>query len=187
MKPVSTPVVTMMSIVHHNAHPGSKRSWRKLNETLRAVLRMAVRSEMRFEVDDVRDIYDLCNGSFWFGSNDEWFLSDACKVGNASAAASYLSFKGRDRFRVRPLPGISSYNANHYGLDLLCVGREVQMQGDTFEVTSFNDDKGTVTLCSYDAPEMVGPFEPWPRSSHPKRRITCTAKEFWTMHTERRS
>jgi len=139
-------VYALMSNVYDNAHPGSKKSWRKLNQTLREALSLAIRSEMQFEKDEIERIFNDLGGAHWFG-DDEWVLGKACILGNASAARSFLAWKGRKRFVWPKCDEPRSRAVSR--LNLLYVDREFPWNGETVSVTSFNDEDGTLTACSY--------------------------------------
>lgn len=166
---------TLVFKLYTYAHPGSKKSWRKLNETLRKGLSLAIRSEMKFERDEIGEIYNDMNGAYWFGADDEWILRLACTSGNASAARSYLGWKGRKRFTWpkpdRPGPQDSK-------LDLLYEGREFPWNGETVTVTSFNDEAGTLTACSYTGGKR------FTHTSKVKHRYTITPAELKAARAE---
>jgi len=158
---------TVTNFIHHvytHAHPGSKHSWRKLNHSLRKALELAITSEMRFTKRDISRIYEQCKGEYWFASR-EWILSLACQVGNATAAASYLHFVGRPRFVV---PRHAQVIPPKSRLELMFVGRQLLWEDEEVKVTSFNDDRGTVTMCTFDGALY---------SPKVKRRFTCTPGE----------
>lgn len=156
-------VYTMLQSFYHHAHPGSKHSWVRLNQVLHDALSLAIQAQMVFTLDEIQRIYNNMKGEHWFGVDDGWILRKACIVGNASAARSYLKWKGRRRFTVP--------KDKQAKLDLLYENREFTWKGERVTVTSFDDEAGTVTVCSYTG---GGRFV---RDSKVKRRYTLTATE----------
>ena len=158
----------LIRMLHRYSHPGYKHTWLKVNETLRKGLSLAIESEMKFERDEIGQIYNDMKGGHWFGADDEWILRLACTSGNASAARSYLTWKGRKRFvwPKRDRPG-----ARESKLDLLYEGREFPWNGETVTVTSFNDEAGTLTACSYTGGKV-------------KHRYTLTPADLKAARTE---
>lgn len=162
-------------MLHRYSHPGYKHTWLKVNETLRKGLSLAIESEMKFERDEIGQIYNDMKGGHWFGADDEWILRLACTSGNASAARSYLTWKGRKRFvwPKRDRPG-----ARESKLDLLYEGREFPWNGETVTVTSFNDEAGTLTACSYTGGKR------FTHTSKVKHRYTLTPADLKAARTE---
>lgn len=144
----------MLNAVHSGSHPGSRHSWRKLNETLRVALSLAIKSEMRFDKDDIGMIHQSRGGVHWF-SDGEWILQEAVCAGNASAATSFLRWKGRKRFVVKAEDQHYINCASKPNLNLLCIGSRFRWNNEVVTVTSFNEDGERLTACSYQSARVV--------------------------------
>lgn len=143
------PVYDLFKILFDHSHPPSTFSYRKLNATLRKGLLLAIESEMRFEKDDIKKIYEDFSGVFWFGTDGEDLFTAACIAGNRTAASSFLAWKGRKRFVWPRKKSVGITQKFESKLDLLHFNRVFTWNDELVRVTSFNDEEGTVTVCSY--------------------------------------
>jgi len=140
--------------VYHNAHPGSKHSWRKLNASLREALTLAIKSEMLFVPAEIAWIHRNYQGGFWFGSG-EWILRAACLAGNSSAASSFNHWKKRKRFPWKGRITLYGYPGCPK-LKYLFEWARFWWNDELVEVTSFNDDEGYLIACSYHRSSKPG-------------------------------
>lgn len=136
----TSPAKQLLEHVWNNCR---RRSWLGLNTSLSTALSLAISSGMRFDVNDFDDFHkerpEGFRAGYWIGADDEWCYTLACGargVRNLSAARSYEKMKGRLPFKIKGrrvfVRARLTYNDN--GIPL--IG----------EVTSFNDEKETLTL-----------------------------------------
>lgn len=137
VKKKMSPAMTLVGHVWAANGIGSL-SYSRLNAVMADAVKLAIDSEMAFDPDDFRYIYDEFRGSYWFGeSKGEHFYTAACLVGNVSACQSFEEFAGRP-----PLI---------YKSKRLHIGSMFRWENRTVKVTSYgNDARGWyVGVCSY--------------------------------------
>lgn len=78
-------VVQLIGIMYHGALSATGWSWTRLNGCLRSTLSSAIIAGMKFELDDIGNVYKNFKGGFWFGDRGwEWYYATAVGVANTS-------------------------------------------------------------------------------------------------------
>lgn len=117
----------------------SRKSWTKLNKSLRDAVSLAIESGIEWSQGDFEYIFENMNGWRWFYSDGgyygEWMYSKACAYSNSSAYKSFEAWRGRKPF---VLDG-----------ERLCVGRKFLWRGEELKVTGFTKNQEQVVACSY--------------------------------------
>ena len=153
MESVSTkdsPAVRLICMVWEHAQQATGHSWLKLNHALADTLGLAIRSGMKFEIDDFNTIRERFNSGYWIGDG-EWIYNLAVLYRNSSAYLAYESHRSRKPFIVKSAT-IDTHTGDGpcgRGLARLVIGARFRWAGEEVRVTSFNDDRQTFTACSY--------------------------------------
>lgn len=130
-----SPALTFVRHAWESRCEATPHSWSTINATMRATLMLAVTGGMSFAKGDFAEIYRSMRGGYWFGESGEGYYSAACEAGNLQACASFEEWTGRKPFMWEG--------------SRLHVGRRLTWEGLDVKVTSFQDDKGHLTACSY--------------------------------------
>ena len=145
MKKDST-VVSLIKLVYEHACETKTFSWRMLNLALSNALMIAVNSGMRFERGDFSEIAKRFNSGFWIGDGEAIYW-DAIDVGNISAAISLEGYKGRYPFIFDKI--LNPDTKNSFIKRRIHVADMILWKTQIASVTSFNDEKGYLTACTY--------------------------------------
>lgn len=140
-----SPVLVLLKHVWKHEGHGSGQSWARLNGAMGSALGLAIRSGLRFDVDDFATFAKDFNSCRWIG-DAEWCYSAACGAehgdhgGNPSAVQSFEAWTGRKPFLVR-------YEPRDKTPKRLYVGSRFQWWDGKklawVHLTSFDDSKGT--------------------------------------------
>lgn len=144
------------------------RSWRRLNSTMQAALHLAIETLAEFHEDDFRRFAKSFNSSYWIGDGEYYYRRaiDGPHGPNPSAYQAIEAWLGREPFIVEtdPVREPGRRERLYVGKRLTwfdggVVTREKML---TVVVTSFDDAKGTVTICAYKRPGKTERWEPDP-------------------------
>jgi hypothetical protein len=130
-----SPAMQLVRRAWENRCEATAHSWRTVNNTMYEALKLAITGGMSFAVGDVAEIYRSMRGSYWFGESGEGLYSIACDAGNLQASQSFEAWRGRKPFMWEG--------------KRLSVGSQFVWEGLLVRVTSFQDDAGALTACSY--------------------------------------
>jgi len=155
-----SPAARFVSIVYN--HSGHRyRADDQFVGAQEDALRLAIRAHLPFDVDDMEWIRQNCRLIWHAGNGDNWgepYYSIACVCGNKSAARAFEKMKGRKPFILKGY-------VDHHGAGRGTSGRSNDRLsvGDTFHafnqkltVTSFDDKKERIIVCSYKPQERDG-------------------------------
>ena len=160
-------------------------SWRRMNDTMRQALMLAVESGMRFGIDDIRVICKEYRGGYWMGDL-EGFYRQAVFYRNPSAWKAFEAYRKRKPFLWKPAV-VKSYLDSGHPQDSnpprLVVGAEFQWKGEKVAVTSFSDGaEPYLTACSsqrvgdWENCEKCGRVQHYPRDVF-RRRYKITHRD----------
>ena len=138
----------LLTMVWNHMHDSTSHSWLKWNHSMADALRLAIRSGMRFDLDD----FDFMKKTFRTGYWLPWeeIYSTAVLYRNNSAYLAIEKALDRKPFIVKG----ASININTgdgpagNGLARLIVGARFTWNGEAVKVTSFKN-RDTVIACSY--------------------------------------
>ena len=123
-------------------------SWRRLNISLRDVLRTAIYTGIRFEKEDFTTIADVRCLRFehWCGVDNatnagESFYRLAVQVNNISACIAFEKWRNRKPFIFHG--------------ERLCIGKFLLWNGERHEVTSFSEDGSYIVLVRQSIPHTL--------------------------------
>lgn len=139
-----SPVQLVIGTLYGESMKATGHSWTRFNGALRSAMHSLITAGVKFEVDDVSEVLSRHNSGYW--SDPEGWYSSACGSehgaggGNLSAAISLEKYLGR-------LPFIWAERTKTP--ERLCVGSQFTWKGERVTVTSFDDEKKTLTACSY--------------------------------------
>lgn len=151
MREQQSSAVKLLQHVWDHMQEATSHSWLKVNHAMADALRLAIRSGMRFDLNDFEYIAKEFRSGYWTG-NGEWIYSLAVIYRNSSA---YLAFEHKRNRTPIIIKGASIYvhtgdGPCGNGLSRLIVGAEFTWAGDKVKVGSFNDAKGYVNVRSHD-------------------------------------
>jgi len=145
--------IQLLAILWNNRQQCTPHSWLKLNHAMREGLFLAVRMGLRFDPTDLHYCFQNFRMGYWIGNEGlESFYSEAVVYRNASAYQCAEHHMVRKAFIV---PGAQIRHIHTGdgpaggGLTRLVIGAQFQWEGETVSVTSFFDDLGYFTACSY--------------------------------------
>lgn len=149
-------------------------SWRKLNAWLQKGLALAIDCGMVFDIEDFRKLRTDFNGSYWLGSCEEGWYTQAIQQGNSSFVASYED----------------CYSRKPFMLDGLRVARDriFDWDGERVACTSFAEDQKSFVACSYE-PSLYrhGDWREWVQPNQKiKRRFTITLDQLKAYNKARK-
>lgn len=135
------------------ANSETPHSWERLNHAMHGALKLAIGAGFPFGKNDIAYIHSNYNSGFWLGDSDEWIYSDAILAGNASCFKSYELHYGREPIIADDVSFSPNSAYLHGGSgrakERLAVGFSFPWKGYKVTVTSFNDEKKSLTACSY--------------------------------------
>jgi hypothetical protein len=137
-------VQLVIGTIYRESLKANGHSWTRLNGILSGTMRNLIAAGVKFEVDDVKKALVDFSGHYW--DHSEGWYSSACGAehgdggGNLSAAISLEHFFERDPFIWAELTKTPWR---------LYVGADFTWKGERVTVTSFDDEKHTLTACSY--------------------------------------
>lgn len=129
-----SPAMRLVQTVWENRCGANEHSWRRVNQSMRAALYLAIAGGLSFAENDFHDIYKEMRGAYWFGDG-EGFYRAAVEENHIQACVSYEKSTGRKPFVWEG--------------KRLFVGASFPWAGEHVTVTSFDAASGTLTACSY--------------------------------------
>ena len=97
-KPVS-PGLRFVRMIWDHALESTGHSWQRLNWALSDTLRTAIKSGMRFDLDDFKTMRSTMRTGYWWGeSGSDSYYRDACEVDNLSACHAIEALEERQPF-----------------------------------------------------------------------------------------
>ena len=144
-----SPALNFLTIMWLN---GSKDAWTRVNRAMSGALRLAIAGGLRFDSGDLAKLNRFRPGR-WIGDR-EYLYSLAVTDGNESFIAVWEEDCQREPFRANDVsfPCING-SCNHINhpfrqRDRLCLGATCFIEGEKWEVTGFDDAKGTIRFVS---------------------------------------
>jgi len=136
-----SPAIYLLDIVWNHAQRGNLKSWIKFNHSLHDALKLAVSSDLKFDVDDFKRINERFSPGYWMGVDGSSGLGEAMYSlavfsGNISAAKSFEQWKNRKPFMLE--------NSQR-----IYMGREFSWESLPVVCTSFSGDQSHLTACHY--------------------------------------
>lgn len=155
----------LQHVLHVYKH-ATRKSWQCLNESLSTALKNAIRSGMKFNIDDVSAFPQK---GYWFHGENAY--AQACGAGRGTDNTSFcLSYESHCNRKPWLWPEATKTPARLY------VGAKFTWNNQTVEVTSFNDANGSLTACAYAKKEE------YPR--RPIKRYTITHSEMMEVRKQ---
>lgn len=145
-----SPAVQFLQMMWRHVQGATSHSWLKLNHAMADALRLAIKGGMRFNVDDFEEIAKRFRSGYWIGDGES-FYSLAVLYRNSSAYLAYESANRRKPFIVKSasIAVNTGDGPAGNGLARLIIGARFKWAGEDVRVTSFNDQRQTLTACSY--------------------------------------
>jgi hypothetical protein len=134
-----SPARALVSLVWEQSQQAGK-SWTRFNGALYQAVHLAIDAVMDFDLEDFTHFWEKMRGSYWFHGDSEAkgesFYRAAVKMGNLTACQSYEKWSRRK-------PYILDTGSRVH------VGSEIDWEGKHCTLTSFDDDRETITLVTY--------------------------------------
>lgn len=144
----SAPIQFLAHIWKH-MQAATGHSWLKVNHAMADALDLAIRSGMKFALDDFGEIAKRFRSGYWHHAENSY--RTAVLYRNVSAYLALEKDLGRKPFIVKGA-SISTHTGDGpcgQGLARLIMGAQFTWNGECVTVTSFNDETGSFTVCSY--------------------------------------
>lgn len=170
-----SPAMELLTLVWKHEGHGLGRSWARLNDAMGSALRLAIKSGLRFDLDDFASFAKEFNSCRWI-CDAEWCYSRACGSehndhgGNPSAVQSFEAWCNRKPFLVRFSPNDKTPNRLYVGAQFKWWHGE---KLSVVRVTSFNDRSQTCIAVEY---------EPNSNQSKISKRHTITHEKIKEYH-----
>lgn len=141
--------IRLLSLVWDHMQEATSHSWLKVNHAMADALSLAIRSGMRFDLEDFGAAMKQFRPGYWRYIENAY--REAVLYHNASAYQAIERHLGRKPFIVKPASCRIQTGDGPCGLGLarLIVAAEFQWRGELVHVGSFNDEKGYVNASSY--------------------------------------
>ena len=125
---------------------------------------LAVEMGLHFEPNDLSVCLNRFRAGYWFGEDMEDFYRRAVLYRNAGAYQCFEAYTGRKPFIWPDVKVHHHYGGGKmgFGISRLVVGAEFVWSSERVMVTSFNDERQVMTVCSYtrtegeDCPQCSG-------------------------------
>lgn len=187
---VESAAVQILAAVWRGANASTGHSWERLNHSMRAALELAVGSGAVFNEGDTARIHERFRPWHWVGPDWEWVYAVAVLVGNRSAVEELERHLKRRAFIADGVELGERIDRHGFLHKKGRRQRERLVVGATFTygdvrptATSFNDESGYLTACTYRAEPKVERrcrkchhITEWPRQVL-DRRLTITHRE----------
>lgn len=143
--------VQFLQFVWDHVQETTGHSWLKLNHSMYATLRLAIKSGMSFNLNDFEEIAKRFRSGYWIGSDREWIYTLAVVYRHSQAYHAYENKENRKPFIVRgaEIHTNTGDGPAGGGLARVVVGAQFNWNKERVTVTSFNDEANTFTACSY--------------------------------------
>jgi hypothetical protein len=135
-----SPAVELVRLVWRESCVATPHSWRRFNGALNDALRLSIISGMKFERNDIKNIYEEHRGWYWFG-DIETLYALAVTNENIKASQSFEKFLRRKPFMFR--------SEGRKSKRRLVIGNHFRWRNEIVTVTSFSNDNGHLIACSY--------------------------------------
>ncbi len=147
-----SPAIQLMDLVWEKSFKHVHFSYRKLNESLQILLKLAISSGFDFERDDFQYIAATYRFGYW-GGNDghmmgEQYYAIAIRDGNMQAVQSFEAWTNRKPFIFRDVKCKLFMDTPRKECRLF-VRSEFQWKSEKGKVTSFEKDGKHLVACSY--------------------------------------
>lgn len=156
-KTIESPALHMIRHVREHKGNGMGRSNERQNQVIDEAIRLAIGGGLRFDVGDFKALATPSHQSYYAKSflryhDQEGHYSAACGRDrgreNMSAALAFEAWSGRKPFLIRQDPDVKTATRVY-------VGCQFQWYGQRVKATSFNDEAGSFTACTYKGREEV--------------------------------
>ncbi len=145
--------IQLINIVWGKSFQVKPHSWRILNSSLQCALSLAIRSGMKFNLNDFQYIAGNFRFGYW-GYNDghmlgEGFYKQTICNQNLSASQSFEFWKHRQPLIFKDISYWTPSGNKMFKECRLAVGASLKWQREEITVTSFSEEGDYIIACSY--------------------------------------